>query len=56
MIKEGVRKVKLRDIKEKIEDKMLDPDFTSKVSLGVGIVSLIVSVLALYLRSKYGTA
>ena len=48
--------MKLRDIKEKIEDKMLDPDFTRKVSLGVGIVSLIVSVLALYLRSKYGTA
>lgn len=52
--------MKLSDIKEKIEDKMLDAD-PSKVALAVSIVTLVVivslvaAVLGLYLRSKYGT-
>lgn len=45
----------LRHIKEKIEDKMLDPDFTSKVLLAVSIVSLVVAVLVLYVKLKYRT-
>lgn len=52
--------MKLSDIKEKIEDKMLATD-PSKVALAaliatlVVIVSLVAAVLGLYLRSKYGT-
>ena len=34
---------------------MLDPDFTSKVSLAVSIVSLVVAVLVLYVKLKYRT-
>lgn len=58
--KEVKGKVKLSDIKEKIEDKMLATD-PSKVALAaliatlVVIVSLVAAVLGLYLRSKYGT-
>ena len=43
----------LRHIKEKIEGKMLDSDFTSKVSLAVSIVSLVAAVLVLYVKLKY---
>ena len=52
---EGGEDMNLRHIKEKIEDKMLDPDFTSKVSLAVSIVSLVVAVLVLYVKLKYRT-
>lgn len=45
--------MKFSDVKEKIEDKMLDPDFTSKVSLTVSIISLITSVIVLYVKLKY---
>ena len=45
----------LRHIKEKIEDTMLDSDFTSKASLAVSIVSLVVAVLVLYVKLKYRT-
>lgn len=45
--------MKLRAIKEKIEDKMLDNDFTSKVSLAVSIISLLMAVLTLYVKLKY---
>jgi hypothetical protein len=51
----GGENMNLRHIKEKIEDKMLDPDFTSKVSLAVSIVSLVVAVLVLYVKLKYRT-
>lgn len=46
--------MKLRGIKEKIEDKMLDLDFTSKVSLAVSIIALTAAVIALYVKLKYG--
>lgn len=51
----GGEDMNLRHIKEKIEDKMLDPDFTSKVSLAVSIVSLVAAVLVLYVKLKYRT-
>ena len=51
----GGEEMNLRHIKEKIEDKMLDPDFTSKVSLAVSIVSLVAAVLVLYVKLKYRT-
>lgn len=51
----GGEDMNLRHIKEKIEDKMLDPDFTSKVSLAVSIVSLVVAVLVLCVKLKYRT-
>ena len=51
----GGENMNLRHIKEKIEDKMLDPDFTSKASLAVSIVSLVVAVLVLYVKLKYRT-
>nr|DAJ63515.1 MAG TPA: hypothetical protein [Caudoviricetes sp.] len=45
--------VKLSDIKEKIEDKMLDADFMSKFSLWVSIASLISAALTLYVTLKH---
>lgn len=51
--KEVKGKVKLSDIKEKIEDKMLDADFMSKFSLWVSIASLISAALTLYVTLKH---
>lgn len=51
--KEVEGKVKLSDIKEKIEDKMLDADFMSKFSLWVSIASLISAALTLYVTLKH---